>query len=730
MRVTWYFPVVAMIHLLTRLWVTFFLLVLLASCGSDNSSPAPEGMPPADEEADEPVEEEVPATELKAGVYHTAVVEGAGELEFIVSLSEAGEDIVSIDYQTQDGSAVAGTDYQARSGSLQFAPGERRKSVSVTVLVNAGSPQSSKSMQLAISSTDGLEMNQSVASGTIIDRDYMTSVAAYDPDWSTLGVFQGAVACESCHLSDGSIMQYDNTSVTLNTDDVSASSQWPHTVMAHAANDPYWQAAVEDEAATFPEASGVIEDTCNTCHTPMGRTHAHHSDTDLDVDGNYRFATAMGQGHAREGVSCPACHLIEAGNMGSEGSYSGGYSITSAPTDDKPMYGVYSNPIRGAMRNTTIYDPRQGAHVGSSELCATCHTLYTPVLEDPESEGFLEQAPYLEWLNSAYVTGKFEEKQCQDCHMPEPETGYMTPITTMPNAAGERGPYAQHTFVGGNTHLLEMLKAYRVEQGISATTTEAGFDDQISLSRQFIETSSAELSIESATVDGSTLSFDVDVTNLTGHKLPTAYPSRRTWLHVTVRDNTDAVVFESGKPDARGYISTDVARLKADCMAAEKLEGFDSALCYEPHRDSINSADQVAIYEPVLGDVHGDITHTLLKSSQYLKDNRIPPKGFTDAVAATIEAQTIPVGVSGDDDFNCVATAEGCGADTVHYLVDVEGASGPYKVDARLLYQATQPAFVDGLHAHAERVNRFRVMYDAIPPAVEVLAEDNATGIN
>ena len=182
------------------------------------------------------------------------------------------------------------------------------------------------------------------------------------------------------------------------------------------------------------------------------------------------------------------------------------------------------------------------------------------------------------------------------------------------------------------------------------------------------------------------------------------------------------MIFESGKPDARGYISTDEARLKADCMSKDKLEGFDSSLCYEPHRDVINDPSQVMIYETVLGDVNDNITHTLLQGAQYLKDNRIPPAGFTNARAATIESQTMPSGVSGDNDFNCISTSEGCGADTVHYQVDITGQTGPYTVEARLLYQATQPAFVDGMHTDGDRVNRFKVMYDAVPPSVEVLA--------
>ena len=39
---------------------------------------------------------------------------------------------------------------------------------------------------------------------------------------------------------------------------------------------------------------------------------------------------------------------------------------------------------------------------------------------------------------------------------------------------------------------------------------------------------------------GGSMAFDVEVKNLTGHKFPTGYPARRTWLHVTVRDATAA----------------------------------------------------------------------------------------------------------------------------------------------------------------------------------------------
>lgn len=663
-----------------------------------------------------------PAT-VTTGIYDATVVEGADDLEFVVTLSAASTETVTVDYATADGTAQAGTDYTATNGSLQFAPGETRKFVVVPVLNNSTAPvTTSNSMQLLLSNPRNTELGMDTATGTIIDKDAMSMDAAFNQLWGQAGAFTNAAKCgEACHKSENpAVMFYDNK-------DISPGTQWQHSVMAHSFNDPYWQAAVEDEVDSFPDLEGFIEDTCTRCHAPMGRTHAYHTNTGLDIDGFYRFDTAKSEDHAREGVSCTLCHQIENVNLGTEDTYSGNYNIPDLnDANYKRIYGQYAGPVGNNMFNQTGHTPTYGEHISSSGLCATCHTLYTPAL-DPESGvpsgiSFLEQGPYLEWKNSVYSeVGGAQEAQCQQCHMPEPESGYATPITLMPGTAPVRTPYSQHTLVGGNAHLLEILSNYRTELGIETSTSTAGFAEQASLTRDFLE-SAAFLEVTTPSVVNNDLGFDVEITNNAGHKLPSAYPSRRVWLHVTVKDIGGNVIFESGKPDARGYISTDEARLKADCMSAHKQDGFDTSVCYEPHRDIIHDPSQVAIYETVLGDVNGNITHTLLQGAQYLKDNRIPPVGFTNSKAETIESQTIPSGVEGDNDFNCMTVVEGCGKDTVHYLANIEGHTGPYTVEAELLYQATQPAFVDGMHNTGGRVNRFKVMYEAVPPTVEVLA--------
>jgi len=154
------------------------------------------------------------------------------------------------------------------------------------------------------------------------------------------------------------------------------------------------------------------------------------------------------------------------------------------------------------------------------------------------------------------------------------------------------------------------------------------------------------------------------VENLAGHKLPTGYPSRRVWLHVTVRDRDGRAIFESGKFNPDGSITGN--------------DNDQDPARFEPHYIEIRDPSQVQIYEPVLGDLQGRPTTGLLTAVRYLKDNRLPPSGFDKASAGKDIAV---VGEAlGDSDF-------GAGGDTLRYLVDAGSAQGPFRVEAELWYQ-------------------------------------------
>lgn len=58
---------------------------------------------------------------------------GTTDATFIVSLSSPSERQVGLDYATADGDATAGADYTAKNGALSFAPGNTRRSVTISV---------------------------------------------------------------------------------------------------------------------------------------------------------------------------------------------------------------------------------------------------------------------------------------------------------------------------------------------------------------------------------------------------------------------------------------------------------------------------------------------------------------------------------------------------------------------------------------------------------------------
>ncbi len=111
----------------------------------------------------------------------------------------------------------------------------------------------------------------------------------------------------------------------------------------------------------------------------------------------------------------------------------------------------------------------------------------------------------------------------------------------------------------------------------------------------------------------------ISVENLGGHKLPTAYPSRRVWLHVTVRDRDGKAVFESGALNPDGSI-----------------EGNDNdadGTRIEPHYTEITRPGQVQIYEAAMAGADGALTTGLLTAVRYVKDNRLLPRGFDKRTA-------------------------------------------------------------------------------------------------
>ena len=99
--------------------------------------------------------------------------EAAGAaVAFIVTLSHAASDPVTVGYATRDGSARAGEDYAAASGTLTFEAGESSKTVAVDVLDDAHD-ESEETFVLALSNVSGARLEDAEATGTIENADVL-----------------------------------------------------------------------------------------------------------------------------------------------------------------------------------------------------------------------------------------------------------------------------------------------------------------------------------------------------------------------------------------------------------------------------------------------------------------------------------------------------------------------------------------------------------------------------
>jgi hypothetical protein len=499
--------------------------------------------------------------------------------------------------------------------------------------------------------------------------------------------FAASGACAVCHenlTDDGGA-------------DVSIGAEWRGTLMANAARDPYWLATLRAEIEAHPEQREEIEELCGRCHMPMAHftATARESSTAILDEG---FAAADHELHtwAMDGVSCSVCHQIREEGLGLPTSYNGGYVIDrELPEGERLAFGPYSveEDQAAIMTAGSGYVPAASQHIASSEMCATCHTLYTPYLDAGGTVAgeFPEQVPYLEWFYSDYR----RTASCADCHMPEAQGG----VAIASSSTNPRSPFARHIFAGANPYILTMLQQFGQELGVTAGTEH--FQESIDASLDLLQSETADVTVEDLALRGARLSGKVVVENLAGHKFPTAYPSRRTWLHITVHDVGGALVFESGAALPDGSI-----------------EGNDNdadPTAFEPHYQAIVGPNQVQIYEAILRDSEGAVTTSVVRAAGYLKDNRLLADGFQKS--APYEDIAVRGEARDDPDFLG-------GGDRVLLDVPLSGTQRlPYTVTVEILFQPIGYRWMENLRqADGPEVATFLGYAESIPNEPIVIA--------
>jgi len=456
---------------------------------------------------------------------------------------------------------------------------------------------------------------------------------------------------------------------------------WAGSMMGQAMRDPLFLACLTVAEQDAPS----VGDLCLRCHTPGGWQEGRSTDT----SGGQLLAKDY------QGIQCDFCHRMV------DPVYDAGIDPAEDEAVLAALHALPLDPANGQFINDPApvrrgpYADAQASHQfldsafhRSSDVCGTCHDVSNPVFEyvdgkyvptgwdqpHPDMDRrnmFPVERTFSEWQQSEYAaTGVYAPQfagtkadgivsTCQDCHMRD--TAGKGSNLNSPN----RSDLAMHDFTGGNAFLPDVIAAM-----YPGEVDPAALQDAKARAIGMLQLA--------ATLEGFPEDFGltVRVTNETGHKLPSGYPEgRRIWLHVDAVDASGTLVFESGAYDF------DTAELFHD----DQLKLYE----IEP---GLTPGLAAALNLPA-----GQSFHFVLNDTVYV-DNRIPPRGFTNAAFETIQSPPVAHVYADGQYWDDTAYTLPATADTAHVT---------------LYYQTLSLEYVTFLRDENTTNSRGQELYDA-----------------
>ncbi len=311
------------------------------------------------------------------------------------------------------------------------------------------------------------------------------------------------------------------------------------------------------------------------------------------------------------------------------------------------------------------------------------------------------QASQAAGLSGDYADGTTRTFSCQTCHMPA-TTGEGCSLSPP-----VRADLPLHDLTGANYWMPSAMQWLDLNGGLVI----GGGYDAAQTAAMNVGADRARAMLDGAariSLDGNTLS----IVNLTGHKLFTGYPEgRRMWLNIRWYDGAGDLVREDGAYGSLG-VTLDGETIQVDTLL--DLAGSHTKI-YEVH-GAVTQAwaqkliDEVGLpgtlplrFDRVTGAVVATLadaaalpagealetTHFVLNDA-IVSDNRIPPYGFSYALAAERHALPVPPDQYGDP-----------GSDgTYRYWdeVTLSPPAGAMSAAIALRYQPTSWEYVQFLH--------------------------------
>lgn len=582
---------------------------------------------------------------------------------------------------------------------------------------------------------------------------------------------------------------------------VSPFGEWRWTPMGLAGRDPVFFAQVESELAylkkRYPaeEAHAIgsqLQDTCLGCHGVMGkRQHVLDRDataaktnsqsarelfaitdvlkTELDPSSK-QYAESQHAGLARDGVSCMVCHRMQPKPQPPgddrpylehflETSITGNFLLGETDTIYGPFKDDQVSPY--IMEHSTAFKPKHSDFIKSSQMCGTCHTVNLPIVdwkteagEEPndlmlaepnpafqEFHHHVEQATYLEWLNSDFENelnpGNPNGQSCQDCHMSRgihdsetdthldvirtkiavvQDSSYQDAENLAPheslNVRVREKDFARHNFRGLNMFMVEMFNQFDDILGVRKHDYMTGSKGDIEFAkRDFLRQASsetAEIKVHAQWQDATSMTATVLVKNKVGHRFPSGVGFRRAFIELVVVEKPtqssdsgdESIVWASGRTNSIGVILDGNGQPLAteffdDASNPEKL--------YQPHHEVIRSQNQVQIYETLMMTRGDECTTSFIHGCTIRKDNRLLPRGWTSAgPGGGLKGHFLTATYPGPDAAQDTAYQDGSGTDSTRYEITLPRPitteqRGNLVVRATLFYQAMPPYFLQNI---------------------------------
>lgn len=335
----------------------------------------------------------------------------------------------------------------------------------------------------------------------------------------------------------------------------SVAARWTSSAHRHSSlTNPFYRATLELGQA---HRSAEQMKFCGGCHDPQllltGRMDTHPTP---DTPG------------ADEGITCLACHAIEAID-----SRVGNASYRIAPVEHYPGFGTQDADARALGARLIRTKPEQHRrsmapeHLRRADACLPCHKAHVPAALN-ETRWLAGQNDYDPWFDSGaggqsartFFPPAPEPKRCQDCHMPRIESD---------DPAARGGTVADHAFPGANTALPTALGdaawAKRSAEFLrEVLTVDIG---AVEVAQTRVLTPSSAVAVPA----GSAATVDVVVRNVgAGHLFPGGIADlREVWLEATLTSDDGETLLVSGWVDPDGNVDPNAHRWNTVLLTPE-----------------------------------------------------------------------------------------------------------------------------------------------------------------